>query len=302
MTIHFESFVKRNIGRRDWEQIRSRWAEHIPNKPPGSPPIESLGDQLETGHSELTNRILAGADATYDSVSGLKSAVFSESIFLLHKAVHVLGVAETNVKSGISTWSLSNSYQSSFFSTLALLGFLGVAVARVKNDYILMDLWPEQVRQKNQRRRKIDANEDIIRFIKIKSVGHKEIWSLFQRVVRASSLACWPQNFLGLVRNIPTKNIPRQRNMLHYQNHKWIYSDLHQWKIEPAFGTAIDSIENFAEDSDFSFVFAASLLRILMIHLESLTEITEKLEGEINLIRTAYMSPKHELQSHLQIE
>lgn len=294
----FEQQIQNYIGPRHWEDLVDHWIDHIPFlMEPAKEPEPSISQLIENSHWSIADQAkgLDHGNPIYDQLEGLRSLVFSEGLFLLHKAVHVLGNAETDLAKGIKTWAISEAYQASLFAIQATANFMGVALGQIQGNYFLIDVWPEKIREHNKEPRNIDKEGKVLCQIQLaaENISHKHFWLLYQRLIRICRVNFWPKDLVGVLSNIDTKLIPKQRNTIHYSNSRWIFSDLYGFSEDDKFGTTTKSLFNYAEKSDFSIVLATEIIRMGVQVLESLSEVTSKINGDLELMLHDLDSSRH---------
>lgn len=219
------------ISIRQWDSIRKAWEDYIPTYPSPWPKpdhelaeLNSLSEELQK-FSSNHQRNMDKETLEYD-IPGLRASVLHEAVTLLHKAANVLRAMEVEAVSGYGTWSRSSAYHSAFFAMRGVLGVLGVVVvpANARKRNFQIDIWAP-------RRKKVStptANEFAIRITPRKAVQHKELWSLFTRVLRANKIdqSVWPYLGNDVLRDFDPGKFSIIRHRLHYRSTGWIYDDL----------------------------------------------------------------------------
>src|SRR2546421_4690584 len=138
-----ENQIKRLLTARSSETLATNWVGHFPSiDPAGEKPSTSVEDvngfeaiaiqlrEQATEHAEehakeqarkpKKERYIPPPITELVVVEGIRSIVFWEGVFLLHKASHVVGCAEIGVKRGVKTWSLCDAYQGALFGAKAI--------------------------------------------------------------------------------------------------------------------------------------------------------------------------------------
>lgn len=270
------------------EKERVKILHPCPPHPRGfdhSAALKKLENFKKQKERDLRNRMLP----KIGEVSAMREMILRESIFLLHKALHVLGVAEKNVDSGMRTWSLCDGYQAALFSAKALLGLCGVSVAEVDSRSLIIDIFAD-----------IDVRGNSIPSISfVKAVlDHKSIWQMLQRIFRVTKCALWPSDAVAKLQIGDVKRFARQRNEIHYSNSAWPLADLQQFLTEGAFGEIRfwdSSDEDLVERSDISLVLGYYLVRMALAMLGDLEDLSAKLTPEMEVFRSSVQRDRHPL-------
>lgn len=294
MASSFDDQIKKYVGQRDWSSINLRSVEYIPFiLVPGAPP-PSLADHIDATQGEVVKQLVSNEGPIYDLLPGVRSIVIAEGIFLLHKALHLLGNAESHAREGIKTWALYEGYQSSFFAIQSIMAFLGLSKIEIQNKTFLVDIWPAEIRLRNKPRQQLTRTDnELIQVTGVNNkIEHRHLWLLFQRLVRVATVKAWPENLLWFFKNVDTKVIPRQRNAIQYHNHKWLFDDCYSFINDPGFGASLESLDEFNENGDFSFVLGMVLLKMAKTLFDDMCANTEKLNAEKDLVKTAFESSR----------
>jgi hypothetical protein len=254
-------------------------------EPPGSQPDSPLSEfsGFVTVHQTLT----AATPHALMEVPGLRETVFREALFMLHKASHVIGCAETQVRRGAKTWPMSEAYHGAYFAAKAISYLLGVAIVDFRDHIIVVDIWPAD---KGRSRSLIlsSPSDTSVDFDWMKVVyGHYQLWQLFQRLLELTTVDVWPRAYVTALSLLSTHDFAKQRNVLHYQDDAWIFDDLFEFVVEPTFGVHRHGLHRalvYDEKSDFSLVLALVLFRLAYLLFDSITQVTNKLTAEKNMI------------------
>ena len=215
-------------------------------------------------------------------------AIFDEGIFLLHKANSVAKTAYTSYASGSYTWSLSISYQASFFAAKSLLCFLGISLPKYSNYHFIVDSVPNPERQNSQEKRLKIRPEILVKMIKVKNFQHYHVWRIVQRVLGTGNFELINKNNFQSITTLSEKEFAKQRNDLHYKNNHWRMNDLFNDIIIKDFAIekSFDSRNNFHPDKrdDFSIILMFFLIRLNDILLSDLKTQTNSFDGDFSLI------------------
>jgi hypothetical protein len=291
---NFDKALER-IKKRNWSELRRQWIEFIPHiYPSGSPPKEPVTNFYRFHH--VAHKTI-DSDVHREEVIGLRQLVFWEGVFLLHKASHVVGSAELHASKGIQTWALSSGYHGALFGVKAIIHMLGVAIPEYKgedsynNKAILVDLWPELPKLSRKQIMLGMKNEPEMEFSKLGlRIQNRHVWRTFKRIINVSKVDVWPPEYVKALRKLKPSEFALQRNAIHYQNHMWIYEDLHEFILDERFGiprkTIIEALNFKIKKSDFSLVLGLAIFKLGLLLLKSLSQLTNKLEDEISILES----------------
>lgn len=297
-TTSFEKVVDRVI-RRSWDDLLERWLGNIPRfDVPATPPEYSLEKFVPL--QNLLSTFTDSHNVYEQEVTGLREQLFHEALFLLHKAGHVIGAAESHAEQGMLTWSLSEAYQGALFTAQAILRFLGIATCVYNKKTWLIDIYPEQPRLSSKERREGQRPEPITLFISFDyKVEHRHVWQLFQRTLR---VARFKNSLVDQCRrcfaksNFDHKDFARQRNILHYDLGSWFFDDLYDFMPNTNFGVFTD----FADDLDFqevnsafSMLLAMALFKMGTSIVESLAPKNKRIQAEWELMSRSLSQGRH---------
>lgn len=293
--------LEKKVGRlsgRNWVNIREAWTPYLPEiRPRGSPPTLELS--RFPGIEDVFNETPDASELRRE-VDGLPEAIFSEGIFLLHKAANVLGAAQVHVTTGVLSWSLSSGYHSTFFSMKSILRFLGVATLDVVGKTLIVDIWPGSKKSNRNRPAPEQYSGRTLQFIKAKTrLQHKDQWTIFQRLLRVSNIFVWDQEIVRSLSNLPTLDFAHQRNALHYRNNHWPYDDLFDFLIDPDFATR-ETNQITHEDIDpasydFSLILSFVMFNFAYSLFKEIVEATGSATSELGLINRNLLRDCHQL-------
>lgn len=226
--------------------------------------------------------------------------VFREALLWMHKAFHVLGASEMHIDLGLPTWSISSAYQGAYFAARSIMAFLGMSVTEFGRVSVVVDICRNTQGMRPQR---IDALGVFAEDISFRSIGvlfdHRQMWLLFQRILRVSSCEVWPEGWANYFAQIDMADIPRQRNGLHYQLQYWIMDDLHDFVYSDEFSEigptgAGRELFNCAKEN-FSLVVCISLTRMAFLLFNDLCTLTDRLVKEQKKMTSAISFERHPL-------
>lgn len=211
--------------KRDYDSLKAGWLAHIPTIDPiGNPPQGGLGS-IQTVR-EIFSQVKRTGDCKA-ALSGARPAVLHEAIYLAHKAVHVQKCCADAVHSGRHTWAIVDAYQGSLFALGSILAFLGITVVRDKNDFMLIDVWSEDVQPQKKRSSQINVPHETYQFIRFQKLDHFHKWAILKRVLRTFTAKSQLVQLLSEVLNdLDDKSFAKHRNSVHYESNCWLSNDL----------------------------------------------------------------------------
>ncbi|HSH38933.1 MAG TPA: hypothetical protein VK993_09115 [Chthoniobacterales bacterium] len=291
---------ERSFNPRRWEPIRNSWADFIPLiDPPGSRPQVTLSDYV------ADNEVLVGVEMPVNKLvtrhvprTEVPELVFREAVYWLHKGLHVLGSCEAEIQKGNPTWSLSSAYQSAYFSGRAVLAFLGVTVAEFRHVSAAVDICRDMHGVRPQR---LESTGAFLEEIPFHTLGllfdHRQLWQLFQRVIRVTNCHVWPADWANFLAMLDIANITRQRHQLHYRLEYWLMDDLFEFSYPEDFpdvaATGIGRELFETTRPNFSLILATLIARMALRLFEDLSQITERLSTERALLENGFSYDRH---------
>jgi len=281
---------------RNWDDIRSAWLDYIPNHNSPWPIPEHDIHELPSLQGELSafkspHQHDIDTETIEHEIVGLRAAVLHEATILVHKASHVLRVMGDEASQGYRTWSRSSAYHSAFFAMRGVLGILGVVVVpseHRRRDFQI-DIWAP-------RRRKDVGPADsrfAVRIVPRDAVQHKELWSLFHRVLCASKVdgSIWPYAGNDVLKRLSVTDFSIVRHRLHYRSTGWIYNDLSDTSERESLDTLADDVLQLRflgnpEDAKFPVSLALHILSLGVALLADLGKDTPKVQAEVSRAKT----------------
>lgn len=290
----FNKHIAKLVPTRQWLEIAGDWLYFLANiNPAGARPTTSLEDF--TYFQAVAHSMSPLAPSIRRDVPGLRQIAFHEAVFLLHKASHVIGCAETDAMLGAHTWALSQAYQGAFFAAKSILNLLGVLLPDYDNKTLIVDIWPASLRNPGAGLLK----DTTIMFYKLnKRVGHIQMWQLFQYVLNNTTINIWPKEYVSCIVALAPHEFAAQRNHIHYGGGTWIFNDLFDFTPNTTYGLIKDRLAKgfrYDEHSDFTCVLALAIFRMAFLLFESITLSTNKLDPELSLIRSRFDPKYHSL-------
>lgn len=286
----------KKISSRRWDEIRTAWQDYIPNHDSPWPVPEHELHELSSLSSEL--RAFGGdrkrdikAETIEHEIYGLRAAVLHESTVLIHKASHVLRAMDEEASQGYRTWSRSSAYHSAFFAMRGLLGLLGIVVVTppdsLKNVFQI-DIWAPRQRKSHS---PSDSNF-AIRIMPRGPVQHKQMWSIFHRLLCASKVEqeIWPYAGNDVLKQLDSSDFSSVRHRLHYRSNGWIYDDLSDTShLEVLDNLAEDVVQlrylGNPEDGQFPLSFGLHLLSLGISLLTDLGREAKKVGDEVDRVK-----------------
>jgi hypothetical protein len=298
----FKRLIDKQIIECKWSDLSERWLRFLPDiDPPGSAPDISLAEVVS--FNTVVSKITEFNTPVRAEAAGIRQYVFREAVYLLHKACHVTGCAETQIKRGYKTWSLVEAYQASLFGAKAILYLCGVALAEFEldNRAVLIDVFPKWADINRRRKEKLRLPDDpAIQFIKLNmKFEHRHVWAIFQRLLSVVVFdeSVLPSTYVQVLKRLGSKDFAKQRNDLNYKNGVWIFEDLHDLVIDPSFGEHPTDIEKTLAEpkDDFSLSLSLVILRMGVLLLESITQLSNAIKPELQMIKDRVTVERHPL-------
>jgi len=284
------------ISIREWSAIRNAWLDYIPNHASPWPIPEHELHELTSLQQELKKfsachtRNIDTETFEYE-IEGFRVAVLHEAIILIHKGANVLRASADETAHGYRTWSRSSAYHSAFFAMRGLLAILGVVIVPFegrKKDFQI-DIWAPR------RMKSVGPNESdfAIRIMPRNTVQHKELWSLFHRVLCASKVeeGIWPYAGNDLLKQLDSASFATVRHRLHYRATGWLYNDLSDassTEVLDQLATDVLQLRFLSDPSDgrFPLCLALHVLSLGVSLLSDLGRDVPKIQAEVARTKT----------------
>lgn len=273
----------KRIRAREWPAIRAEW-HHIANdyEEIGEPPPLGVLDILEQNGSILPTTGTE-KEGKFDIV-GVRETVLREGIFLLHKAAALLRSASRDIDARQYTHAEVTAYTASVFAAKAVCTLLGVwfSPKKVANENWFIDCFSRE------KRRQFYVNA-----IRAQSqrIGHREVWSLLQRLITVTSDLPLDAPMLELIQKSEVDRFAKHRNRIQYFNLAWAFDDLHgdqstapDW-ITPFRNDLYADIDPDGEDSHFTMFFLLMMLRSGFLLFSDVSTATPGFRHELDLLR-----------------
>jgi hypothetical protein len=130
---------------------------------------------------------------------------------------------------------------------------------------------------------------------------HRQIWLLFQHILRTSSCTVWPEGWATFIANLDVGDFTRQRHGLHYQLNYWVLDDLHDLLYSQDFSNVAPSgvrRELFdKKNQNFSLTIGVVLTRMALSLLCDLSKLTNRLDTQLATISKTFSKDRHPLFS-----
>ena len=298
--------VDKIVLRRRWTEIAPDWLHAIPNiDPPGAQPEGPLSSLIS--FEAAAEAASSGVAPFLTEAPGFREAVLHEALFLLHKASHVTGLAQTQFCRGARTWSVSDAYHGSLFAAQSIMHFLGIALPEYHNHTVVVDCWPTLTLKKTKSKKpshlSMASPSPLLRLVTLgKRVEHRHTWYVFQRLLRVASVEVWPRDLVVALTQLEPGDFANQRNLLHYHNDTWLFPDLFQFIGPCEFTTAIESLPStiaLSEGDDFSLAISLALLWMGHRLLSDIVSLTNRLSPDSELFAHRLSSENHPIYTSL---
>jgi hypothetical protein len=283
----------RKVKGKVWDIIKTKWVESLatpflPGQPPNFeesiatlPEFSSISKEII--HLEETTPHEHSLNVLFERQINVISREYTlrEALFSFHKASHIIGAGEFHADNCIKSWALSSCYQGAFLAARSIINLLGVSTVSFQNNEYLVDVWNDA----NVADNKISAG--IIRFSY--QIQHRHIWALFKRLINSCTVELWNERYIQAINTIDIENFSKQRNVLNYWDHAWIFDDLHRFEYDSTFGIYPQGLEYgisyFNVQSDFSLALAQVILRMSFQLIKDLAQNTNLLRAEFDLLK-----------------
>ncbi len=298
MDQEFQRKIKKHIPHRSWESLLNEWLNFLPKLDTPALPPEGLHNFYPL-QSYLASH--SSEETLLDEVEGLRTLMFHEGLFLLHKAGHVIGAAELQAHNGILTWSLSTAYQGALFGALAIMRLLGVATVVEGRNHWLVDLYPESTNLPSQNRKVKIKSNPVSLFLRLGSrVEHRHLWHIFQRLMRISRFK-EPKivEYVGTFSksHFDVRDFARQRNTLHYETNAWFFQDMYTFSPNQNFGSrevlSGSDLEFSSLTSDYTIILSMAILHIGYSLLQSIASRSHKVTEDLTLFQQSISGDRH---------
>ncbi len=295
---HNENHIKK-IDKRDWDSIKNKWLAYIPAiTVPGAAPQIELKKFFRL--QELYSKTAAENKAPYfEEVASLRSAILWEGLYLTDKAIHVSGAAILHVDNGITSWSLTNVYQSSFFAVKAIISLLGISFPQLSKPFMI-DCFPKGEELSRSQRKKLRVPKTELKFLIFNDLSlYVEHWEILQRILFISTIDCWENDVIEYLKIMPGEKFVEERNNLHYVNNYWTFpNDLYVPNIIDFFAENQDFTTNYKDflakcGHQHSFFLNYTLIRMVLALVKDLASLSNVVADEYQLMLTTIESGMH---------
>jgi len=288
----------KKIDGRDWESIKNKWLAYIPNiVTPGAAPSIELKKFF--GLQDLYSKTADANKAPYfEEVVSLRSAILWEGLYLTHKAIHVIGSANIHLDNGITSWSLPNAYQASFFTIKAIISLLGISFPQLSKPFMI-DCFPkgEELTRSQLKKGRVPKTE--LKFLIFNDLSHVEHWEILQRILFVSTVNCWDEDVIEYLKTMPGEKFVEERNNLHYVNNYWTFpQDLFVPNIIPSFAESQDFTTDYKEfitkcEHQHSFFLNYTLIKMALSLVKDLGSLSNTVNDEYQLMLTSIQTGMH---------
>lgn len=227
-----------NFLRRNWDEVRDSWLEHVPDFPSvgarPDPDLEHLQPLLDIDLPRDHER--------YPDIAGLRAIALWEAVFLFHKCSHTNLAAQRLGRQGMYSWCMFNGYHSAYLGARGIMAMLGVVLPEIRGHQVALDLCPEPPKRKRQLGSPLFQEFTIVPLPKLDQRG---LWEAFQRVIRMSNAGCWDSGLRTELLDLSHEEITPPRNRFLYKAHYWpledLASDIQPSDMKAFFGTKLDA-------------------------------------------------------------
>lgn len=291
------NWVKSACGKiacRDWGDLRDYWGQSLLDvDPPGSAPEHTVAELV--GVEQELEECQETVPRFVDSIPGVRDCILHEGIFLLHKAVNVLGAAERHADAGIESWALSSGYHASLFAAQAIVRFLGVSLADTGCRTLIVDTFPEKETLSSKARKRGEvAAERTMLLIRPTTVGHRDTWRFFQRTLNISKVGehVVTKDVQSHLKHTRVEEFAKQRNRIHYGVNHWPGNDLHTCITTTGFGyVGTGSPLVSSSEGGFSLANGAITVSVAAKMLASIVSVCPTIQGELDLLQDCAKPP-----------
>jgi hypothetical protein len=214
----------RNIEARRWDDLRDAWLQHVPAfSGPGAKPDPGL-DRL----GPLQEVSLPENKARFQDVSGLRTNMLWEAVFLFHKCAHSHLAAQRLAHMGMHSWSMFNAYHSAYIGARGVMALLGIGLPFLPNGgQLLIDVYPQPESSKDLKKLKLGLWQfHEILIVRLPHLDQRGLWEGFQRALRISDVPCWDKMIYEELLNVAHESITKPRNGFLYKAAFWPGEDL----------------------------------------------------------------------------
>lgn len=251
-----------HIRKRNWNDIRSSWMQHVPQfqslAPKPDPGLEKLETLRKDALPKKSDPPMTVADA-----DGIRSNAVWEAIFLFHKCAHTSLAAQRLGQQGMHSWAMFNAYHSAYLGAKGIAEMLGVAALDIPGrPTILLDFFPESEQSSKSKRPVLVAKFNEVAIIPLEyDLDQQGLWEMFQRIVRVSSVPCWSQQLQKDLKNVAHTKITPPRNAFLYKAHHWPLDDMIQDVTPPSMDLLVGT-DLLVEDTGFLLRLCFSIYRL----------------------------------------
>ncbi len=105
----------------------------------------------------------------------------------------------------------------------------------IPNKTLLIDVWPAMPPLSSTRRKRGEIAPPEMKFMQLSKLQHFDVSAMFQRILRVSSISIWDTEIVDTLIKYNSRHFAKERNVLHYDNHRWIFNDIHQYEDQIRF-------------------------------------------------------------------
>lgn len=207
------------IAPRSWGEIASAWVETAPS-------IRNLRAKPDPGVDKLGGLLALPAEkiARYEAVPGLRTNALWDCLYLYRKCDHAKVATESLANLGMASWAMFNAYHSAYLGARGLMLALGVGLPDLAGRQVLLDLFPEPVKQKRRDRAVVPTADFMLK--SIGALDQRAVWHCLQRTLRLTSCTVWSEALVISLTNLDADQVTPPRNHFLYKAGYWIFDDL----------------------------------------------------------------------------
>jgi hypothetical protein len=154
----------------------------------------------------------------------------------------------------------------------------------------MIDCFPQEEQLSKNKIKQGFIPKQEMKFCIFDDLTHMQYWEVFQRILRIAELPLLDERIKRFLLQITPEQFVAQRNNLHYVSNYWLRKeDLFKRIFDNNFGVRENLIELLDkeirnEQSDFSVFVCYLLLKLNIELIKSLSELSEEIKNEYDLI------------------
>ena len=270
-----------HIRKRNWNDIRSSWMQHIPQFQSLAPKPDPGLEKLETFKKDALPK-KSDPPLTVADPDGIRRNAVWESIFLFHKCAHTSLAAQRLGQQGMHSWAMFNAYHSAYLGAKGITEMLGVAALNIPGrPTVLLDFFPE-AEQSSKSKPALVAKFNEVTIIPLEhDLDQQGLWEMFQRIIRVSSVPCWSRQLHKDLKNIVHTKITPPRNAFLYKAQYWPLDDMIQ-DVTPSTMNLLVGTDLPVEDTGFLLRLCFSMYRLFEQLMADLSEDSAVIKPQLD--------------------